>query len=62
MTILVDANINTKCKHKICALRILIITLLECVEDHEISDNADIATKIDVNERNDNIITIEFIQ
>lgn len=61
MHILIDSSINTRCKHRICALRILIISLLECLEDHEISAEPDMPQKIDLAERNENIVSITFI-
>lgn len=61
MDILIDARIKTKCTHRICALRILIITMLACLEDHEITDQTDMPPNINVTETNDNILSITFI-
>lgn len=59
MDILIDARINTKCEHNVCALEILwVLIAKQCHKNREEDD--DMQTELLITER-EHIISITFI-
>lgn len=59
MTIIIDANITTNCKHKQCALTVLIMILLDQIKT-DFHPEADLPKVLEIDDANNNI-KVEFI-